>query len=95
MRCDNCGELLNAHCHVHLIPCCPGKCPGRSAKGIPTTEHHMVGGTFQILGRGPYQRGVCISVTYWGSGRVRWARLRHRDGTERSYAPSQLIRREP
>lgn len=27
-RCSNCGQLVRDHCTVHLIPCCPGRCPG-------------------------------------------------------------------
>ena len=39
LTCSNCGSLLDAHCAVHLIPCCPGKCPvkrGRNnrARGV-------------------------------------------------------------
>lgn len=28
--CVNCGKPLFQHCDVHLIPCCPGQCPGVS-----------------------------------------------------------------
>jgi len=27
-RCSNCGRPTADHCTVHLIPCCPGRCPG-------------------------------------------------------------------
>lgn len=27
MICSNCGREMVEHCWVHLIPCCPGKCP--------------------------------------------------------------------
>ena len=27
MICQNCGRDMGEHCWVHLIPCCPGKCP--------------------------------------------------------------------
>ena len=27
-RCDNCHQPLREHCTVHLVPCCPGRCPG-------------------------------------------------------------------
>jgi hypothetical protein len=28
MNCSNCGWPTAAHCTTHLIPCCPGRCPG-------------------------------------------------------------------
>jgi hypothetical protein len=28
LKCANCQCNLAEHCRVHLIPCCPGKCPG-------------------------------------------------------------------
>lgn len=28
MTCASCGYPTAAHCGLHLIPCCPGKCPG-------------------------------------------------------------------
>ncbi|MGH9001911.1 MAG: hypothetical protein ACRDYV_02165 [Acidimicrobiia bacterium] len=27
MNCSNCGRPMAEHCWVHLVPCCPGKCP--------------------------------------------------------------------
>lgn len=29
MSCSNCKQPFQDHCAVHIIPCCPGKCPGR------------------------------------------------------------------
>lgn len=26
--CSNCGNFLDKHCTLHLMPCCPGKCKG-------------------------------------------------------------------
>lgn len=28
LPCANCGASISRHRCVHLIPCCPGKCPG-------------------------------------------------------------------
>lgn len=28
--CANCLWPISAHCRAHLIPCCPGRCPGRA-----------------------------------------------------------------
>ena len=27
LLCANCRQQLAQHCKVHMIPCCPGKCP--------------------------------------------------------------------
>lgn len=27
MICANCRRDLAEHCWIHLVPCCPGKCP--------------------------------------------------------------------
>lgn len=27
LPCSNCGAPIAGHCTVHLVPCCPGKCP--------------------------------------------------------------------
>jgi hypothetical protein len=32
MTCDNCGGHFADHCRVHLIPCCPGKCPAEEPR---------------------------------------------------------------
>jgi hypothetical protein len=29
MSCANCKKGVEAHCSIHVIPCCPGKCPGK------------------------------------------------------------------
>lgn len=60
------------------------------APGTRSTEHWRVGRDHQVFGGGERSVGMCVSVTYWGSGRIRWVRLRHHDGTEKSYAPSQV-----
>lgn len=26
-NCDNCHQPIDGHCQIHLVPCCPGKCP--------------------------------------------------------------------
>lgn len=57
--------------------------------GVPTTEHWRVGREHVVIGAGG-KRGVCVSVTPWGSNQVRWVRLWFGDGTEKSYAPSHL-----
>lgn len=33
--CSNCGKPIVEHNCGHLIPCCPGKCPGFAATLIP------------------------------------------------------------
>jgi hypothetical protein len=30
--CGNCGSPLIDHCRMHLIPCCPGKCPSEQER---------------------------------------------------------------
>jgi len=32
MTCANCDRPLTSHCHLHAVPCCPGKCPGVAAE---------------------------------------------------------------
>lgn len=56
--------------------------------GVPTTDHHLVGERFVVVGGD--QVGEAVSVTPWGGSRVRWIRLRFGDGSEKSYAPSHL-----
>ena len=34
MLCANCRRPTPAHCVVHLLPCCPGRCPGQIARPI-------------------------------------------------------------
>ncbi len=79
--------------------------------GVPTEDHWRVGRDHQVLNwtpfppmvrmghgnvnRRPHSVGRCISVTPWGSNRIRWVRLRHMDGSEKSYAPSELQVLEP
>jgi hypothetical protein len=31
VACGNCGEDIADHCSVHLIPCCPGRCPAATS----------------------------------------------------------------
>ena len=37
--CANCGASLREHCHVHAIPCCPGKCSGPAPTWFCTCGH--------------------------------------------------------
>jgi hypothetical protein len=32
MKCANCEHALVDHCRIHLIPCCPGKCPSEKLR---------------------------------------------------------------
>lgn len=31
MKCENCQSTKDLHCQIHVLPCCPGKCPGTNA----------------------------------------------------------------
>lgn len=59
-----------------------------------TLNHWRVGRRHEVRdAQDTYRRGaggMCVSVTLWGRGRVRWVRLALDDGTEKSYAPSAL-----
>lgn len=39
IACINCGRPMADHCGVHVIPCCPGKCPGEISDGDPVEVH--------------------------------------------------------
>ena len=60
-------------------------------RGVPTTLDVRVGRRYRILYSDPVLEGECVSVTYWGRGKVRWIRLRLEDGSEKSYAPSHVV----
>lgn len=30
LPCSNCRRRLAEHCRIHLVRCCPGRCPGPS-----------------------------------------------------------------
>lgn len=56
--------------------------------GARTRDHWFVGHRWRL--KGSDRTGVCVSVTPWGSNRIRWVRLRFSSGAEKSYAPSHL-----
>lgn len=37
MICANCCQDLTIHCSIHVIPCCPGKCPGQKMQAVDET----------------------------------------------------------
>ncbi len=57
--------------------------------GTRTINHPFVGRRFRLFAS--RLEGTCVSVTPWGNDRIRWVRLRHDDGTEKSYGPSYLV----
>lgn len=52
LLCGNCGKPVADHCLVHLLPCCPGKCPGTSKILAPPSAPEARGDSTSRGGKG-------------------------------------------
>lgn len=74
VRCANCGRGHDLHCAVHLVPCCPGMCPGAGSLQVASEAWQPDAGGWEVIG--PPECPILLRRTL--VARKRWKLLLHR-----------------